>query len=276
MKARLSQNNIIVINVVIVTVFVIGLYLSNFSEGRWIWPGIICQVVSLLYTIVFGFLSLRPHVDVMEQPTPYFTDRKEVLHYVIEQLYEITYNHGHEQIIAIKYEGTEGIGKTELLRKIKQILSCKSSAKDCLSDSTYAVYKRVRRKLGLVHFVTYTDDHTLPYINKLPYVLFKKNIVLVDDLPSLANNPFSARFLIICCQPLKGTDESRGRLQKFSEEDVRFMYRAKFQAEIDEVFLRRVLDYTQGNVAQVSNIFKSQDMCEAFQREMPQLYLLYS
>lgn len=274
MRARLSRAVITFINLAAIAVFIIGLFLSNFTNQ--VWSGIICQIISLLYTVIFGFLSMAPYTAVTDCPTLYFTDRRAILDYIIERLFEIVCNHSHEQIITIKYEKSEGVGKTELLRKVRQILVSDPSAKECLSVPVYSKYKKVRRKLGLVHFVTYRDEHTPSDILQLPYVLFKRNIVLVDDLPPLAHNPFSEQFLIICCQPLKGETDVPVKLERFSKQDIKTMYRAKFQDEIDEVFLQRIFDYTQGNVALVSDIFHSREVCAAYQREMPELYLLYS
>lgn len=274
MRTRLSQKLIIVINVVVIIIFVTGLCLNYFNLHKWL--GIVCQIISLLYTVIFGFLSLRPYTEMQDNPTPYFTDRREALDYAVEQLFEITCNHSQEQIIAIKYDGTEGIGKTELLRKLRQLLTCKSIAKEYFSPAIYEKCKKMRSKLGVVHFVSYVDDHTLANINQLPYVLFRKNIVLIDDLPSLPNNPFQKEFVIVYCQPVKQDNKSQIKLQKFSSEDIKTMYRSKFQEEIDPVFLQQILDYTQGNVAQISNIFKSRDVCDVFQHETYTLYLLYS
>lgn len=274
MRGRLSKCTVIVINIIVIIIFIVGLYYNIYAKNLLL--GIICQCISLLYTIIFGLISLLPNTTTtLDMPTPYFTDRKDVINDVVKRLYEIMYKHNQEQIISIKCEDENGIGKTELLLKLKQILNNSSIAKKYMHPQTYSMYKKLRHKLGLIHFISYSDDHTISFINQLPYVFFKHNIILIDDLPTLNCNPFQKKFIIICCQPDKVESVAQIKLQKFSAEDISAMYKTIYNKEIDPLFLKRVLDYTHGNITQVSRIFKSQDSCELFQKNSYTVYQLY-
>lgn len=271
MRARFGKGIVVIVNASIVIIFCLGLYINlTYSDISWL--GVMCQVISLLYTIIFGFLSIVKNED-KDYTTPYFTDRKEVLQYVIQNLYEIVYEGNSDQFITINCLPQDGVGKTELLLKLCQILKNTSIAKQYLSSESYCKYRKVKSRFGMIHFVQYQNESTITLINELPYILFKKNIVIVDDMPQGLVTGFDNKFIIICCQPAQEKVQmNTAYLKRFSKEDLKQFYMAKFQTEPTESFLSRAIEYTQGNIELISKILSSLNTCKLFENSFTRLY----
>lgn len=274
MKAKLSKKLIIIVNIIVIVIFISGLIVENFFEDNYKWVGILCQIISLLYTVIFGILGIINLEKTNQYPTEYFTDRQLTLNMVISSLYQIICNNSKEQIISILCDGYKGTGKTELLLKLHQLLLHPIEAKKYFSDDIYYKYKKVKNKLGYVRMVDYLDDRTISIVNNFSYVIFKKNVVLIDGLPLLQINKFSSKFIIIYCKQVEKIKDDIAQIQMkpFSHDDIKNMFYSKFEDDIEEDLLKNIINYSNGNVSKIASIFKSKDTLDNFKKNEIILY----
>lgn len=275
MKAHLSNKTILILNTIFILIFIMGTAIETFENPKYAIIGIICQIISFLYTSC-GYI-LRIVFDATQSeifiPTDNFTDRQTTINKVIENLNSIFYENNKDIIIPIVCGEADGVGKTELLLKIFQLFNNKSIAKLELDQAHYSLYKRVKKKIGYVYFLNSIDSKKITYIiNNKPYVVFKKNLVFVDDCPSLTIDKFNKRSIIIFCQ--KDNEKLCDRynkiikLESFGEKEIKEYYYSKYQKHISDVDLKRIIQYSQGNVSKISTILETERTLEVFRKNV--------
>lgn len=270
MKARLSKNTLIGINIFFICMYITGIVIESVCQNEIVIIGVICQIISFIYTAIGYIVNIFIKINASDysMPTYFFTDRKATINTVIEHLYNILYLKCKDQIIPIVCSEEEGSGKTELLLKIRQLLDCKSIAKSELDRDHYRMYLKIKRKIGYVYLINYGESKNVFNINELPYVIRKKNIVFIDNCPILSTDKFNEKTIVIFCQKdnskLSDPNNKEIKLNKFGEKEIKEYYNRKFKRDLNELILQRIIKYSNGNISKVVSILDTQQSYETF------------
>ena len=273
MKYKFSRKLSLIIGTFAILLYIIGIIFSNIDEQRYYIIGITCEVIALLYTSASTlFSAVIPPVDKI-YVTPSFVDRGEAIQFCISELYDTIYEKKNGGIIAIKYAPTGSIGKTELLKKLVQVLKNNSAAKEYLPLEHYRKYRKIRKKIGDIYFETYREESDFSRVNAYPRTLSHYDIVIWDNLPQTDFIPVSRKKLImILCRKANISVGENAVLTCMSKSDMVNLCKSKGQQSIDDDLLERLMRYSQGNMKIISEVLGSEDNIDNFKMFSNSLY----
>lgn len=275
MKYKLSRKFSIIIGLLAIFLYVIGIILSNIDGLKYRNIGIICEIIALLYTSITNLSSAVIPSSNTPYVTPTFVDRVEAIRFCVSEIYNAIFEKKNGDVIAIKYLSTGSIGKTELLKKIMQVLKSKSSAKEYLSIEQYKKYCKVRKKIGDIYFETYKEESDLSRVNDYPQTLHRYDIVIWDNLPSTDIIPvFRKNLIIILCRKANADIGENAVLTCISKSDMVKLSKAKGQQSIDDALLEKIMKYSKGDMKIITEILGSTYNIDIFKKFSNSVYTI--
>lgn len=273
MKYKLDKKISIFIGIFAILLYILGIILSNIDELEYRTIGIVCELIALLYTSVTTLLSavIKPADKIYVTPT--FVDRVEVIQFCITEIYNTIFEKKDGGIIAIKYAPSGSIGKTELLKKLVQVLKSNSTAREYLPLDQYKKYRKIRKKIGDIYFETYKEESDFSKIKDYPQTLNHFDIVIWDNLPSTDIIPVSRKNLImILCRKANTDIGENAVLTCISKSDIINLYKSKGQQSIDDDLLERLIKYSNGNIKIITETLGSSYNIDNFKKFSDSVY----
>jgi len=272
MKNRvISKRNYILIILVVIAIYVIGLVLPIF------WGDEVKGIADLLKTVSFFFGTVGTLAKVIKTPEnkslipiDYFTDRTDVLKNIIGSLKN---NYRNQKYYPINVNQNEGTGKTQLLFKLYQLLTDKEEQKNWKNqhDNSKEMSKFFKR-IGKVHFINWTGNSGNSDINELSYINNRINIVLIDDFDGNEFSELGNKFYFIFCKKISNNEEII--LKNFKKEDIEEFYYKKFHKKLSSEELRRLQEYSAGNLLSLNLALKDEVSFERFLHSNDNIFTL--
>lgn len=273
MKYKFSKKVSLVTGIIAILLYVIGMTLSNIDELEFHTIGIVCESIALLYTSVTTMLSaiIKPADKIYVTPT--FVDRVEAIQFCVSEIYDAVYKRKNGGVIAIKYSPSGSIGKTEMLKKLMQVLRSNAAAKEYLPLDQYRKCRKIRKKIGEIYFETYKEESDFSRVNDYPRTLNRYDIVIWDNLPPTDIIPVNRKKLItIICRKANTNAGENAVLTCISKSDMVNLYKSKGQQSIDDALLERLIKYSGGNMKIITEILSSVKNIENFKKFSDSVY----
>ncbi len=277
MKYRLSKQSKLFLDIIFILFLIIGTAINLLEIESFAIVGVIFQIVGITYTAIESIYSYAQNHKRKEFSTPYFTDREKVILYCIQELHTILLQKSSDKIIVIKSANLDGIGETELLKKLYQILCERAEAKEFLPFEYFEKYKRISRRIGVTYFEVFDNDSDIDKIKMHPKTIGKQDIVIIDRMKKLPTFPFKNYSpILIYCQEIENEKSDKVLLERFTKEDIQCLYKKKFGSDIDAAFLSRVYEYSKGNLKLISLVFNDSASVNEFKNTSIYFYAIES
>lgn len=271
MKYKINRTTSYFFAIVAILLYTLGVVLSHVSESIFKYLGIVCETISMLYTSVNVLRSLKCNSNTKNHVTPLFVDRIETIEYCIFKLYNIICEKQENNFISIKCISTNSIGKTEMLKKLQQILTNSKSAKKYLPEKAYLKCRKIHKHIGDVYFEHYTEDSIFSKIESYPMTLNRYDVVIIDDMPAIDFIPVDRKNLIVIfCRKVNCVDNDVV-LNCISEADLLNLCELCKQ-KIDKDLAKRIIEYSKGDMNIITDIVKTADNINNFKTYTAAVY----
>ncbi|CCV64260.1 conserved hypothetical protein [Alteracholeplasma palmae J233] len=263
-KYKLANRTKTSLNIFFMLLFSIGItfsyFYSNESSNYVKIIAVICEISAMAYFVIPTIIgNIYYDEKYIKISTDLFTDRKETIKFVIDELYTILKNKNLTKIISIKTKDQSGVGKTELLRKIRDIFYNKELAKKYLSDDFYK-WTYIKKKIGDAHLVDYNPDTFNSIQYNYPKTIFKINLLLVDNMPVFYGDINKDNIIVYC----KITSEEESVLSNMTVTDIKTLYSKKFYRDLSDEEASIVFEITGGNVKNINKILHDESTFTSF------------
>lgn len=273
MKYKLSKRGSIIIGIFAILLYATGMTLSNINELEFDTIGIVCESIALLYTSITTLLSaaIKPVDKVYVTPT--FVDRTEAIQFCVSEIYNAVYERKNGGVIAIKYAPSGSIGKTEMLKKLVQVLRSNATAKEYLPFDQYRKCRKIHKKIGEVYFETFKEESDFSRVDDYPQTLNRYDIVIWDNLPTMDIVPISRKNLItIICRKANTDVGETAILTCISKSDMIKLYKSKGQQSMDDTLIERLREYSGGNMKVITDVLGSTKNIDNFKKFSDSVY----